>query len=46
MPDDVPVLSSQLQGMQNEMKAFFLKELSTLTNEVRKINLTVEGVDR
>jgi predicted nuclease with TOPRIM domain len=46
MPDDIPVLSSQLQEMQNELKDFFMKELSKLTKEVHANNHTVESVNK
>jgi hypothetical protein len=46
MPDDIPVLSSQLQEMYNEMKDFFMKELSKLTKEVQNNNHTVESVNK
>jgi hypothetical protein len=41
MPDDVPLLASDLQGLKDQMK-----ELSMLTNEFRKTNHTVKGVDK
>jgi predicted nucleic acid-binding Zn-ribbon protein len=46
MPDDIPVLSSQLQEMQNEMKDFFMKELNKLTKEVQNNNHSIESANK
>ena len=46
MPDDVTVLKSELQMMVNELKDFFMKEMSKLTMEVTSVNHTVEGVEK
>jgi hypothetical protein len=42
MPDDVPVLSSQLQ----ELKDFMIDEMGKLTKEIRDVNVMIERVDK
>jgi hypothetical protein len=46
MPDDVPVLSSQLVQATTDLKDVFMKELSKLTTEVKAACHTIEGVDK
>ena len=42
MPDDVPVLSTQLQ----ELKDLMLQQMGTLTEEVRGLHHSIESVEK
>jgi len=46
MPDDVPVLKSEFQENINDLKEFFMQEISKLTKEVQSGNHTLEDVNR
>ncbi|CAN6244212.1 unnamed protein product [Urochloa humidicola] len=44
MPNDVLVMSSELQALKTELKTFFLEEVNKLMKEVQSANHTIEGV--
>ena len=46
MPDDKPVLSSELQAMKDELKEFFAKEINKVAQDVQGANHTIEGVNK
>jgi hypothetical protein len=46
MPDDRPVLSSELQAMTNELKEYFSQEMNKLARDVQDTNHTIEGVNK
>ena len=46
MPDDKPVLSSELQAMKDELNEFFAKEINKVVQDVQGANHTIEGVNK
>jgi hypothetical protein len=46
MPDDKPILSTELQAMKDELKEFFAKEIHKVAQDVQGANHTIEGVNK